>query len=196
MRLTNCRMFVKSSSKSALRNERVEHLSPRLAALTEETWILGGAQPGSVLFVRLQLPAIFDGRFPTCLDRGRGPSSFEKLAVIMPSSDRAPSSLAVAKRTIRRKPASCCSPQEPLTRAGSAPASPVSTVLSRNLAVPKAMSHKDNVSSEVATTPSGSTQRVMGAMELRGDEYVLAKPSIAYPGIRSGICCREAGSKE
>ncbi len=130
--------------KLAPRNERVEHLTARLAALAEETWILGGVKLGMILLVRLQLPVVFDG--------GPQRALIENTAhpIMKNGSDHA-ALMAGAflprrpRRTMRRKPASCCAPQEPLTKARSAPASPVSMVLSRNLAVPKEMSHTDKV---------------------------------------------------
>src|ERR1700685_1235397 len=129
---------------AALRNERVEHFSAGLSGLPAETRILRRVEPGFVLFVRLQLPAFFDGNSQPALIEYAG------CPVLRNGGDHAVLTTGAffprrANRIIRRKPASCCSPQDPFTRAGSAPESPVSTVLSRNLAVPKAMSHTDKV---------------------------------------------------
>src|ERR1700722_12844059 len=53
--------------QAALRNERVKHFSAGLSALAEKAWVLRGVKPRLVLFVRLPLPAVFDGNSQSAL---------------------------------------------------------------------------------------------------------------------------------
>src|ERR1700733_9881508 len=126
-------------------DEGVKHFASGLGCLTEEARVIGSVKPRLILFVCFDLPAILRSFSQVCLFEDAARPGCEIL-----SDHDAPPAVAVflprrARRIMRRNPAACCSAHEPLTRAGSAPASPVSIVLSLYRAVLKRMSHIESV---------------------------------------------------